>query len=102
MAALSEYSDAMQLVTSQGDFRQDICSLLHRMSLHDETASTLAVRHSMNAISYLNLQHASRSVQHHMMAVSALRKSISDLSDSKARAQAIAASVLLSIYEVRG
>ncbi|KAI5468117.1 fungal-specific transcription factor domain-containing protein [Mariannaea sp. PMI_226] len=95
----ADYSDAMQLVTSHGDYRQDICNLLHRMSLHDDTAPTLAVRHSMNAISYLHLQQPSRSFQHHMLAVSALRNSLSDLSDSKARDQAIAASMLLSIYE---
>lgn len=90
----------MQMVTSQGDLRQDICSLLYRMSLDDDTAPSLAVRHSMNAISYLNMQHSSKSVQHHMLAVSALRKAIANLSGSNARSQAIAASLLLSIYEV--
>jgi hypothetical protein len=95
-----DYSSAIQMVTSQGDLRQDICQLLYRMSLDDETTPALAVRHSMNAISYLNLKQSSESVQHHMLAVSALRKSVADLSESKARSQAIAASLLLSIYEV--
>ncbi|KAM6513275.1 hypothetical protein FALCPG4_015718 [Fusarium falciforme] len=95
----AEYSSAMRLVTSQGDLRQDICGLLHRMSLTDEYPSSIAVRHSMNAISYLNLRHSVKSLQHHALAVSALRTSISACLDAKARSQAIAASLLLSIYE---
>ncbi|KAK7408362.1 hypothetical protein QQX98_009458 [Neonectria punicea] len=95
----TQYSAAMQMVTSQGDLRQDICSLLYRMSLNDETAPSLAVRHSMNAISYLHLQNSAKSIHHHMLAVSALRQTISQMLDYNTRSQAIAASMLLSIYE---
>ncbi|KAH6988085.1 fungal-specific transcription factor domain-containing protein [Ilyonectria sp. MPI-CAGE-AT-0026] len=95
----AEYSSAMQMVTSQGDLRQDICSLLQRMSLGDDTPPSLAVRHSMNAISYLHLQNSPKSVHHRMLAISSLRKTIGQVLDVKSRSQAIAASMLLSIYE---
>ncbi|KAH7160357.1 fungal-specific transcription factor domain-containing protein [Dactylonectria estremocensis] len=96
----TEQSTVKQSATSQGDLRQDICSLLYRMSLDDETSPSLAVRHSMNALTYLHLKDFPSSIQYRMLAISALRRTISQTLDVKTRPQAVAASMLLSIYEV--
>ncbi|VUC27033.1 unnamed protein product [Clonostachys rosea] len=96
----NEYTFALQVVTSHGDLRRDICNLLYRMAVTDDAASSLAVRSSMNAISYYSLNQISTAKLHQFKAISALRKAITQISDYKSRAQAIAASMLLSIYEI--
>jgi hypothetical protein len=55
----------------------------------------------MNAISYYSLNQISISKHHQFKAISALREAITQITDYKSRAQAIAASMLLSMYEVR-
>lgn len=91
------------MITSRGDLRQDVCCLLFRMSLSDNSVSSLAVRHSMNAISYLYLQKPTEALYHHMQAVSALHRSVNQINQEMhhgVRSQALAASMLLSLYEV--
>ncbi|KAH8694085.1 fungal-specific transcription factor domain-containing protein [Talaromyces proteolyticus] len=97
--APAQYASAIEMITSRGDLRRDVCSLLYRMSLTDELPPSLAVRYSMNAITYLYLQRSRESAYNRMRAVSALREALSQVLDSKSWAQAIAASMLLSIYE---
>ncbi|CAM1501635.1 Fc.00g036190.m01.CDS01 [Cosmosporella sp. VM-42] len=94
-----QYSSAIRMVTARGDLRQDVCSLLYRMSLTDDTPPSLAVRHSMNAISYLHLQRPPEALYHHTRAVSALQHAIGQIPDPRAKSQAIAASMLLSLFE---
>ncbi|KAH7136401.1 fungal-specific transcription factor domain-containing protein [Dactylonectria macrodidyma] len=96
----ADYPSAGKLAASQGDHRQDICSLLYRMSLIDETSPSLAVRHSLNALTYLHMKDLPSSIQYRMLAISALRRTISQALDVSTRPQAVAASMLLSIYEV--
>lgn len=96
----SEISSAVRLITSRGDLRQDVCGLLRRMSLTDDGVSSLAVRYAMNAISYLYLKKADEATLHQMHAVAALQGAIDRIKDPRCRAQAIAASLLLSLYEV--
>lgn len=96
----NEISSAVRLITSRGDLRQDVCGLLRRMSLTDDGVSSLAVRYAMNAISYLYLKKADEATLHQMHAVAALQGAIDRIKDPRCRAQAIAASLLLSLYEV--
>lgn len=96
----TEISSAVRLITSRGDLRQDVCGLLRRMSLTDDGISSLAVRYAMNAISYLYLKRADEAALHQMHAVAALQGAIDRIKDPRCRAQAIAASLLLSLYEV--
>ncbi|KAK1241967.1 hypothetical protein MKX07_007790 [Trichoderma sp. CBMAI-0711] len=96
----SEMSSAVRLITSRGDLRQDVCGLLRRMSLTDNGVASLAVRYAMNAISYLYLRRSDEAMLHQMRAVSALQGAIDRIQDPRCRAQAIAASLLLSLYEV--
>lgn len=70
------------------------------MSLTDDGVSSLAVRYAMNAISYLYLGKADEATLHQMHAVAALQGAIDRIKDPRCRAQAIAASLLLSLYEV--
>ena len=93
-------SSAVRLITSRGDLRQDVCGLLRRMSLTDNGVASLAVRYAMNAISYLYLRRPDEAMLHQMRAVSALQGAIDRIQDPRCRAQAIAASLLLSLYEV--
>lgn len=95
-----EISSAVRLITSRGDLRQDVCGLLRRMALTDDGVSSLAVRYAMNAISYLYLKKADEATLHQMHAVAALQGAIDRIKDPRCRAQAIAASLLLSLYEV--
>ncbi|EGR50081.1 uncharacterized protein TRIREDRAFT_105263 [Trichoderma reesei QM6a] len=95
----SEMSSAVRLITSRGDLRQDVCGLLRRMSLTDNGVASLAVRYAMNAISYLYLRRSDEAMLHQMRAVSALQGAIDRIQDPRCRAQAIAASLLLSLYE---
>lgn len=88
------------MITSRGDLRQDVCGLLYKMSLADDNASSLAVRHAMNAITYLHLRKPTEALYYHMLAVSSLQKVINKMPVSTDKAQAIAASMLLSLYEV--
>lgn len=87
------------MISARGDLRKDVCTLLYRMSLTDDTAPSLAVRHSMNAISYLHLDKSPEALHHYVHAVSALKTAIDQVSESKARSQTIAASMLLSLFE---
>ncbi|KAH8127712.1 hypothetical protein FP744_10005237 [Trichoderma asperellum] len=96
----NEISSAVRLITSRGDLRQDVCGLLRRMSLTDDGVSSLAVRYAMNAISYLYLKKSDEATLHQMHAVAALQGAIDRIKDPRCRAQAIAASLLLSLYEV--
>ncbi|KAH0499795.1 hypothetical protein TgHK011_006961 [Trichoderma gracile] len=96
----AELSSAVRLITSRGDLRQDVCGLLRRMSLTDNGVASLAVRYAMNAISYLYLRRSDEAMLHQMRAVSALQGAIDRIQDPQCRAQAIAASLLLSLYEV--
>lgn len=96
----NEMSSAVRLITSRGDLRQDVCGLLRRMSLTDNGVASLAVRYAMNAISYLYLRRTDEAMLHQMRAVSALQGAIDRIQDPRCRAQAIAASLLLSLYEV--
>ncbi|CAH0003788.1 unnamed protein product [Clonostachys byssicola] len=96
----NEYTFALQVVTSHGDLRRDICNLLYRMAISDDAAPSVAVRSSMNAISYYSLNQISISKHHQFKAISALREAITQITDYKSRAQAIAASMLLSMYEI--
>ncbi|KAJ4854481.1 fungal specific transcription factor domain-containing protein [Trichoderma breve] len=95
----TEISSAVRLITSRGDLRQDVCGLLRRMALTDNGISSLAVRYAMNAISYLYLRMPDEAMMHQMRAVSALQGAIDRIVDPRCRAQAIAASLLLSLYE---
>ncbi|KAM0257112.1 hypothetical protein ACHAQJ_004576 [Trichoderma viride] len=95
-----EISSAVRLITSRGDLRQDVCGLLRRMSLTDNGIPSLAVRYAMNAISYLYLGKLDEAMFHQIYAVSALQGAIDRFIDPRCRAQAIAASLLLSLYEV--
>lgn len=70
------------------------------MSLTDNGVPSLAVRYAMNAISYLYLKKPDKAMIHQMHAVSALQGAIDRILDPRCRAQAIAASLLLSLYEV--
>jgi hypothetical protein len=70
------------------------------MSLTDNGVASLAVRYAMNAISYLYLRRSDEAMLHQMRAVSALQGAIDRIQDPRCRAQAIAASLLLSLYEV--
>jgi hypothetical protein len=70
------------------------------MSLADNGISSLAVRYAMNAISYLYLRKLDEALFYQMHAVSALQGAIDRILDPRCRAQAIAASLLLSLYEV--
>ncbi|KAL6859453.1 fungal-specific transcription factor domain-containing protein [Trichoderma novae-zelandiae] len=96
----ADMSCAARLITSRGDLRQDVCGLLRRMSLADNGVASFAVRSAMNAISYLYLRRPDEAMLHQMRAVSALQGAIDRIQDPRCRAQAIAASLLLSLYEV--
>ncbi|UKZ78821.1 hypothetical protein TrVFT333_006566 [Trichoderma virens FT-333] len=96
----TDISSAVRLITSRGDLRQDVCGLLRRMALTDDGVSSLAVRYAMNAISYLYLRMPDEAMMHQMRAVTALQGAIDRIPDPRCRAQAIAASLLLSLYEV--
>jgi hypothetical protein len=78
----------------------DLYNLLVRMSLSDDQSPSLATRHAISALSYQHLHMKKAAIAHQTSAIIALRMSIEDLRPSQAM-QAMAASMLLSIFEVR-
>ncbi|KAL7783251.1 fungal-specific transcription factor domain-containing protein [Trichoderma ceciliae] len=90
---------AIRLVTS-GTFHDDVCGLLYRMSLDDNSVPSLSVRHSMNAISLLSLHRSNEALKYKILAISNLKGAITQGLDNKSRPQAIATSLLLTLYEV--
>ncbi|KAM6483874.1 fungal-specific transcription factor domain-containing protein [Trichoderma sp. SZMC 28011] len=90
---------AIRLVTS-GQFHDDVCGLLYRMSLGDNTVPSLSLRHSMNAISLLSLHKSNEALRYKILAISYLKGALTQGLDNKSRPQAIATSLLLTLYEV--
>ncbi|KAL7893913.1 fungal-specific transcription factor domain-containing protein [Trichoderma sp. SZMC 28014] len=90
---------AIRLVTS-GNFQDDVCGLLYRMSLDDNSVPALSVRHSMNAISLLSLHRSDEALKYKILAISNLKGALTQGLDNKTRPQAIATSLLLTLYEV--
>ncbi|PTB37366.1 hypothetical protein M441DRAFT_265817 [Trichoderma asperellum CBS 433.97] len=90
---------AIRLVTS-GTFQDDVCGLLYRMSLDDNSVPSLSVRHSMNAISLLSLHRSDEALKYKILAISNLKGALTQGLDNKSRPQAIATSLLLTLYEV--
>lgn len=75
------------------------------MALGDEEPSALAARHAITALSYQHLGEHKRAVMHQAKSLHALQAVISRLSAGDVEAsqalRAMAASMLLNIYEVR-
>ncbi|KAL7815022.1 fungal-specific transcription factor domain-containing protein [Trichoderma aethiopicum] len=90
---------AIRLVTS-GTFHDDVCGLLYRMSFGDDTVHARSLRHSMNAISLLSLHKTNEALRYKILAISNLKSAIMQGLDNRSRPQAIAASLLLTLYEV--
>ncbi|KAM0255902.1 hypothetical protein ACHAQJ_005303 [Trichoderma viride] len=70
------------------------------MSLDDNSVPSLSVRHSMNAISLLSLHKSNEALRYKILAISSLKGAITQGLDNKSRPQAIATSLLLTLYEV--
>ncbi|KAM0470709.1 hypothetical protein ACHAPE_003048 [Trichoderma viride] len=70
------------------------------MSLDDNSVPALSVRHSMNAISLLSLHKSDEALKYKIMAISNLKGALTQGLDNKTRPQAIATSLLLTLYEV--
>ncbi|RFU78070.1 hypothetical protein TARUN_4131 [Trichoderma arundinaceum] len=60
---------------------------------------SLSVRHSMNAISLLSLHKSNEALRYKILAISNLKGAITQGLDNKSRPQAIATSLLLTLYE---
>jgi hypothetical protein len=75
--------------------------LLYRMSLDDNSVPALSVRHSMNAISLLSLHKSDEALKYKILAISNLKGALTQGLDNKTRPQAIATSLLLTLYEVK-
>lgn len=71
------------------------------MSLDDNSVPALSVRHSMNAISLLSLHKSDEALKYKIMAISNLKGALTQGLDNKTRPQAIATSLLLTLYEVK-
>ncbi|KAK0617617.1 fungal-specific transcription factor domain-containing protein [Immersiella caudata] len=82
---------------------EDLYGLLVRMSLGDDHPPAQATRHAVAAISYHHIGQEEVALIHKANSISALQKSIGRLSsgnlDTKEAFQAMAASMLLSVYE---
>lgn len=70
------------------------------MSLDDNSVPSLSVRHSMNAISLLSLHKSEEALKYKILAISNLKGALTQGLDNKSRPQAIASSLLLTLYEV--
>ncbi|KAK0710308.1 fungal-specific transcription factor domain-containing protein [Lasiosphaeria miniovina] len=83
----------------------DLYNLLIRMSLTSEAPPAVATRHAIAALSYQHLERRQEALAHHGKALRALQVSIDSLSQLVPRTdpvqafQAMAASMLLNIYE---
>jgi hypothetical protein len=86
-----------RLISSSYD-ANDLYSLLLRLSIGDDEKPTLATRHAISALSYQHLDKYKAS-SYQTSAICALQSSIETLVPSRA-IQAMAASMLLSIFEV--
>ncbi|KAK4239094.1 hypothetical protein C8A03DRAFT_43229 [Achaetomium macrosporum] len=81
----------------------ELCGLLVRMSLADETPAALAARHAISALSYQHLGNHAAAVMHQAKSLGALQVTINRLGAGDLEAgqalQAMAASMLLNIFE---
>ncbi|KAK0640631.1 fungal-specific transcription factor domain-containing protein [Cercophora newfieldiana] len=82
---------------------EDLYGLLVRMSLGDDNLPAQATRHAIAAISYQHIGQDDAALSHKTNSISALQKSVDLLSsgklDTKEAFQAMAASMLLNIFE---
>ena len=93
------YSPVAGLV-SVSDDANNLYDLLVKMSLNDDHSPSLATRHAISALSYKHLRQEKLALAHQTSAIRALQTSIEHLDPSLAT-QVMAASMLLSIFEVR-
>ncbi|KAK3361387.1 fungal-specific transcription factor domain-containing protein [Lasiosphaeria ovina] len=100
-----KYSALSQIISTSCEDMSDLYNLLIRMSLTSEAPPAVATRHAIAALSYQHLERRQEALAHHGKALSALQVSIDSLSqlmprtDSVQAFQAMAASMLLNIYE---
>jgi len=82
----------------------DLYGLLVRMSLGDENLPALATRHAIAAISYQHIGQEEAALTHKTNSINALQRTVDQLTsgsmDTGEAFRAMAASMLLSIFEV--
>lgn len=87
-----------RLVSSSHD-PNDLCALLIRLSLKDDSLASMASRFAISALSFHYLGKRKEATAQYGSAIRALQASIEALDKTKAM-QMMAASMLLCIYEV--
>ena len=90
--------DVGRLISSSCD-TDDLYGLLVRLSINDNDLPTSAIRHAISALSFQHID-PEKAIVHQTSSLRALQATIVNYSPSSAL-KAIAASFLLSIYEVR-
>jgi hypothetical protein len=102
---LLDYETVSQIISSTCDEMTELYGLLIRMSLGDDSLPALATRHAIAAISYQHLGRIDNAVTHKLRSAAALQAVINQLnsgnSDPSEAFQAMAASMLLNIFQVR-
>ncbi|KAK3381160.1 fungal-specific transcription factor domain-containing protein [Podospora didyma] len=97
-----KFSAVSRIITTACDEMGDLYQLLVRISLGNETPPAIATRHAIAALSYQHLDQPATAYFHQTKALSALQVSINCLTqsaDSTVAFQAMAASMLINIFE---
>ncbi len=93
-----------RIVSSACDKMPELYKLLIRMALTDETPAALATRHAIAALSYQNLGEQETAIIHQTKSLRALQIAVNKLGSGDIEVapalRAMAASMLLNIYEV--
>lgn len=91
-----------QLLSSldDGNGHSQLYDLLRCMALSENSAPALAVRYAITSLAMLHTKGLSKADLYRAKAISALRQSISRKLERKEALQAMAASMLMEIYEV--
>jgi hypothetical protein len=89
------------ILASGEDKEFELYKLLLRMALSDNTLPSLAIRYAISALALLHIRRSFEASQFQIKALSALSQSINREIGTEDGLKAIAASMLLNIYEVR-
>jgi hypothetical protein len=95
--AIADYASVARLASSSLE-NDDLYGLLLKLSMNDDEPPTMAARHAISALSYQHLD-VERALLHQTRAIRALQSAIEYFDPSRAT-QAMAASMMLSIFEV--
>jgi len=83
------------------DGHSELYDLLRRMTLCEDSAPALAIRHSITSLAILYTKGSDKAYLYRAKAISALRKSLAKQLEKTEALQVMAASMLMQIYEVR-